>query len=275
MFKLSTVISTLRARAVALPLLALASSLTLASACDSAGDDYALRVAQVEEAQDMSQAFHVEHDQCIEELHGCAADDLECRASFEACAPEEGLFGEDREGREDREKGERGEEGERPEPPPHCRPPRGEKGERPRPEEGERPDMDGERPLPEEGEEGDRPRGEEGERPPLECAPLRELMHGAIKSCRGEMDACVEAGELDHQGCALQTRDCVADALTELFGQLCEIHLEACSSEDAPADKCEKLAARCEEGVLPPELELPELPMLPKDGEPQDVPPED
>ncbi len=293
MSKLSTVLSTLRVRAIALPLLALASSLTLASACDTADDDYALRVAQVEEAQDMSQAFHIEHDQCIEELHGCSPEDLECRASFEACAPEEGLFGEDR-GDEDREKGEKGERPKGDELPPHCRPPKREKGEEGERPEGERPDADGERPekpeqdgekLEQDGEKPPRPEGEEGERPegerpPLECVPLRELMHGAVKSCRGEMAACMETGELDHHGCALETRDCVADALTELFGQLCEIHLDACASEDAPAEKCEKLSARCEEGVLPPELELPELPMPPKDGqpqdgEPQDVPPED
>ena len=92
MSTLSTALSSLR-----LIPLALVSTLALIPACDTQdGDDYAARVAQIEEAQDLTQVFHAENDQCVEAFHACAAareGEVDCRAALESCAPEEGMMG--------------------------------------------------------------------------------------------------------------------------------------------------------------------------------------
>lgn len=185
--------------------------------CDAdSGTDGAEFRAAVDDASEVMGDLEIEANSCFDGFDICEGD--ACLEVLAACMPSDDAMGEidgpwAPETRNDEPDGERP-EGERPD---ESDRPEGE-----RPDEGDRPD--GERPKP----GGERPR--------------------PIAQCIGGLLECLDAGT-EPRTCVDEARACIREQMEQHFDRVCRHHLERCVNSDAPAEKCERIEARCEEGL--------------------------
>ncbi|MFT5431701.1 MAG: hypothetical protein ACI9OJ_002398 [Myxococcota bacterium] len=234
-------------KTVSVGLLALA-----ASAC-SATDDGTIEtlstLAELEASQEQLGAIEVAAGGCLTGLATCFQDGGEaCVDDFKACLPKPPKL----EGLKEAAmacKAQAEAMGLEPKGPPAM-------------EEGAAKPGQGEKPAKPEMPAGDAAAGDADE---LNCKGVKKALHKgkkhkghmkkAVGPCIEELQACVEVDDVD--ACVAAARECVKTNVTEAFEAHCDKALTKCaeaSDDDADlsAEKCEKMATRCEEGPKPP-----------------------
>jgi len=110
-------------------------------------------------------------------------------------------------------------------------------------------------------EKPEKPEMTDGEKPELNCKKVKKALHKAhkhadhakkvIAPCVEALTACVADSD-DLEACTADARQCIKSRAAKAFEMMCEAKLAKCDEGTIPADKCESIATRCEEGPKPP-----------------------
>jgi hypothetical protein len=238
-------------KTVSVGLLALAAS--ACSATDEGNIETLSTLAELEASQEQLGEIEVAAGGCLSALATCFQDGGEaCLDDFKACLPKPPKL----EGLKEAAmacKAKAEALGLDPMSPPEMEEGAAKPGEGDKPA---KPEADGEKPAKPEMTAGD------GE---LNCKAVKKALHkgkkhkGHMKKtvgpCIKDLKACVDVDDVD--ACVAAARECVKTNATEAFEAHCDKALNKCaeaSDDDADlsAEKCEKMATKCEEGPKPP-----------------------